>query len=132
MARCQRRNHSPIFKAQVAVAALKDDKPLTKLAQHFDIHPSLIADWKSQFLERVAQVFGEAGPKPGPGPDIELPHAKNGQLIKRFKRLWHSVKHAGVFLRTHDSVSGVKACPRRYFDFHNGRRAHQSLGGHAA
>ena len=42
MAKRKRRNHSPIFKAQVAVAALKGDKTLAELAQQFDIHPNQI------------------------------------------------------------------------------------------
>lgn len=49
MAKRKRRNHSPTFKAQVAVAALKGDKTLAELAQQHDIHPNQITDWKSQF-----------------------------------------------------------------------------------
>lgn len=60
MARRKRRNHSPTFKAQVAVAALKGDKTLAELAQHFDVHPNQITDWKSQLLERAAHVFWRA------------------------------------------------------------------------
>jgi transposase-like protein len=37
MTRRKRRNHSPVFKAQVAIAALKGDKTLAELAQQFDI-----------------------------------------------------------------------------------------------
>lgn len=48
MARRKRRNHSPTFKAQVAVAAVKGDKTLAELAQQFDVHPNQITDWKSQ------------------------------------------------------------------------------------
>lgn len=40
MARRKRRNHSPTFKAQVAVAALKGDQTLAELAQQFDVHPN--------------------------------------------------------------------------------------------
>jgi hypothetical protein len=42
MTRRKRRNHSPGFKAQVAIAALKGDKTLAELAQQFDIHPNQI------------------------------------------------------------------------------------------
>ena len=59
MTRRKRRNHSPGFKAQVAIAALKGDKTLAELAQQFDIHPNQIADWKAQLTERSAQVFGD-------------------------------------------------------------------------
>lgn len=79
MARRKRRNHSPTFKGQVAVAALKGDKTLAELAQHFDVHPNQITDWKSQLLERSAQVFGDPSAKASE-PDLKTLHAKIGQL----------------------------------------------------
>ena len=42
MTRRTRRNHSPAFKAKVAVAALKGEKTLTELAQAHDVHPNQI------------------------------------------------------------------------------------------
>jgi len=78
MARRKRRNHSPAFKAQVALAAMKGDRTLAELALQYDIHPNQITDWKTQLLERAAQVFD--GPKPEAGPDLKELHAKIGQL----------------------------------------------------
>lgn len=43
MARRKRRNHRAAFKAQVALAALKDGKTPTELARQFDVHPNQIA-----------------------------------------------------------------------------------------
>jgi transposase-like protein len=43
-----RRNHTPAFKAKVALAAIKGDRTLAQLAEHFDIHPNQIAAWKAQ------------------------------------------------------------------------------------
>ncbi|MCK5887061.1 MAG: IS3 family transposase [Alcanivorax sp.] len=63
MTRRKRRNHSPEFKAKVAIAALKGDKTLSELSQHFDVHPNQITDWKTQLLERSSQVFGDSGGK---------------------------------------------------------------------
>ena len=42
MARRPRRNHSPAFKAKVAVAAIKGEKTLIELSQDFDVHPNQI------------------------------------------------------------------------------------------
>ena len=42
-----RRNHSPAFKAKVALAAIKSDRTIAQLADHFDIHLSQITVWKS-------------------------------------------------------------------------------------
>lgn len=79
MTRRKRRNHSPAFKAQVAIAALKGDKTLAELAQQYDLHPNQIADWKGQAMERAVQVFGEA-PAKSAVPDLKTLHAKIGQL----------------------------------------------------
>ena len=40
MARRPRPNHSPAFKAKVALAALKGDKTMSELASQFDVHPN--------------------------------------------------------------------------------------------
>lgn len=42
-----RRNHTPAFKATVALAAVRSDKTLADLAQQFDVHANQIADWKN-------------------------------------------------------------------------------------
>lgn len=51
MARRPRRNHSPAFKAKVAVAAIKGEKTMIELAQEFDVHPNQIKKWRDQLLE---------------------------------------------------------------------------------
>jgi len=42
MSRRPRRNHSPAFKAKVALAALKGDRTLAELAQIHDVHANQI------------------------------------------------------------------------------------------
>ena len=58
MSRRPRRNHSPAFKAKVALAAVKGEKTLAELAQLFDVHPNQITTWRTQLLEGAAGVFG--------------------------------------------------------------------------
>ncbi len=53
-----RRNHSPAFKAKVALAAVKGEKTLAELAQQFDVHPNQITAWRGQLLEGAAGFFG--------------------------------------------------------------------------
>ena len=54
MSRRPRRNHSPAFKAKVALEAIRGDKTLAELAKLHDVHPNQITDWKMQLLERAS------------------------------------------------------------------------------
>ncbi len=59
MSRRPRRNHTPAFKAKVALAALKGEKTLAELAQLYDVHPNQITAWKSAVARRARPVvFG--------------------------------------------------------------------------
>ena len=82
MARRVRRTHSPTFKAKVALAALKGEKTLADLAQHYDVHANQITAWKAQLLEGAAGVFGagSTGTESAPAVDVKLLHAKIGEL----------------------------------------------------
>ena len=82
MTKRPRRNHTPAFKAKVALAAVKGDKTLAELAQHFDIHPNQITQWKAQLLDGAAGVFGSEahGERAGPAADLTVLHAKIGEL----------------------------------------------------
>ena len=81
MTRRPRRNHSPAFKAKVALAAIKGDRTLAELAQHFDVHPNQITQWRSQLLEGASGVFGRvAEADAAPAVDVKTLHAKIGEL----------------------------------------------------
>lgn len=79
MSRRPRRNHSPAFKAKVALAAVKGEKTLAELA---DVHPNQITTWRTQLLERAAGVFGSDSATAAAEPAIDLKtlHAKIGEL----------------------------------------------------
>ena len=82
MARRARRTHSPAFKAKVALAAIKGEKTLVELAQHFDVHANQITAWKAQLVDGAAGVFGADGKvEPASPPvDVKTLHAKIGEL----------------------------------------------------
>jgi transposase len=81
MTRRKRRNHSPQFKAKVALAALTGEQTLAQLAQRFDVHPNQITAWKRQLLEGAVGMFESAS---APAVDSEAKikelHAKIGEL----------------------------------------------------
>jgi putative transposase len=53
----KRKQHAAAVKAQVALAALKNDRTANELAGQFGVHPALIHGWKKQLLAGVDQVF---------------------------------------------------------------------------
>ncbi|NUV02833.1 Transposase (plasmid) [Escherichia coli] len=59
MTRRPRRNHSPAFKAKVALAAIRGEQTLVELSQQFDVHANQIKQWKDQLLEGATGVFGD-------------------------------------------------------------------------
>jgi transposase len=80
MSKRPRRNHSPAFKAKVALAAVKGEKTLAELAQQFDVHPNLITQWRAKLLESAADVFGAEETALEPAIDLKELHAKIGEL----------------------------------------------------
>ena len=54
----KRKQHSPEFKAKVALEALKGEQTVLELASRFGIHPTMIQSWKKALLE------GASGSRP--------------------------------------------------------------------
>jgi transposase len=98
MSRRPRRNHTPAFKAKVALAAIKGEKMLAELAQQFDVHPNQITQWKSQLQEGAAGVFGSDARSDAKVPpvDIKSLHAKIGELTLENDFLEGALGKAGL------------------------------------
>ncbi len=78
----KRKNHSPEFKAKVALEALKGERTVAELASQFSVHPTMIHSWKRALLEGASGVFERGGTK---APEIDEEqvkelHAKIGEL----------------------------------------------------
>ena len=81
MTKRKRRNHSPAFKAKVALAAVAGDRTLAELSAQFDVHPNQIQDWKKQLLNGAENVFGgRAVEAEHSEAEKQKLHAKIGQL----------------------------------------------------
>ena len=97
MTKRPRRNHSPVFKAKVAVAAIKGEKTLIELAQDFDVHPNQIKQWRDQLLEGATGVFEQATkPDPDPVIDVKTLHAKIAELTLENDFLSGALGKAGL------------------------------------
>lgn len=53
-----RRQHSPVFKAKVAMEAIKGEETIAELAHRFEVHPSQINKWKRELVEGAVGIFG--------------------------------------------------------------------------
>jgi transposase len=98
MSKRPRRNHTSVFKAKVALAAIKGDRTLAQLAEQFDVHPNQITSWKAQLEGGAADVFG---PGSGNGAahsavDVKSLHAKNGKLTLENDFLEGALSKAGL------------------------------------
>jgi len=96
MKRRARRNHSPAFKAKVALAALIGDKTLAQIAEEFDVHPNQITSWKQQLENRSAELFGKTTEPEVSAVDIKTLHAKIGQLTLENDFLGGALTKAGL------------------------------------
>ena len=78
-----RRRFSAEFKAKVALEAIKGQATVAELATKHELHPTQIAAWKREAIEKLAQVFDEQGSARDHNRDAELTklHAKIGQLV---------------------------------------------------
>src|SRR5213593_1001008 len=97
MTRRAPRNHTPAFKAKVALAAVKGDRTLVQLAEQFDVHPNQITSWKAQLEGGAADVFGPGGGNGAMQPTIDVKslHAKIGELTLENDFLERALTKAG-------------------------------------
>ena len=65
MTKRTRRNHTPGFKAKVALAAIKGERTLVELAQQFDVHPNQITQWRVSFSKARPAFSGAAESRSG-------------------------------------------------------------------
>ena len=86
----KRRNHSPEFKAKVALAAAKGDKTVAELAQKYNLHANQISTWKKELLENAAMIFAsESQLSKDNTEEVDKLHAKIGQLTNFGMKLVH-------------------------------------------
>jgi transposase-like protein len=59
----KRKQYNPQFKTKVALEAIRGEKTVSELASQYEVHPTMINNWKRQVLEEASSLF-EKGSKP--------------------------------------------------------------------
>lgn len=54
-----RRNHDAVFKAKVALEAVKGEKTIAQIASEYGVHPNQIGPWKKRLLEELPSIFSD-------------------------------------------------------------------------
>ena len=90
-----RRNHSPAFKAKVALEAIRGQLTVAELAQRHDVHPNQITQWKTQLLERATEAFATPGERAEAPIDVKTLHAKIEELTLENDFLERALGKAG-------------------------------------
>src|SRR3954466_11967624 len=98
MSRRTRRNHTPAFKAKVALAAVKGDRTLAQIAEQFDVHPNQVTSSKAQLEGSAAAGFGPGSGSAASEPmvDVKSLHAKIGELTLENDFLEGALTKAGL------------------------------------
>jgi transposase len=78
----KRRVFGGVFKAKVALAAVRGDKTTAQLASEFEVHTSQVAAWKQQLLEQASKLFED-----GRSPSREASGAPERDLYEQIGRL---------------------------------------------
>ncbi len=54
-----RKQHSPSFKAKVALEALREEETTAEIASRYEVHPSQVRTWKRALLEGASGIFSD-------------------------------------------------------------------------
>jgi transposase len=79
----KRKNHSPEFKAKVALEAIREEMTMAELAKKYGVHPTQIGTWKRAAIGNMASTFSKRGGDPGRTDEAQIDklHSKIGQLV---------------------------------------------------
>ncbi len=53
----KRKQYGSPFKAKVALEAIRGEKTIAELASQYELHPTVINNWKRQLLEDAGSIF---------------------------------------------------------------------------
>ena len=94
-----RKNRSADFKAQVALAAIREDATIAELSSRYGVHATVIHRWKKEAIEAMASGFSGKQERQQNDYTVQIKeiHAKIGQLTVERDFLADASKRLGLF-----------------------------------
>lgn len=97
----KRKQYSAEFKAKVALEAVRGEKTVSELASQYEIHPTMINNWKRQLLEGASGVF-EKGTEAS-----QADESQQGQIDELYRQIGQ-LKVERDFLASKSAKLGLK------------------------
>ncbi len=76
----KRKTYSPSFKTKVVLEVLQERETVREIGRKYEIHPSQISTWKSQFLSNASTIFEKGASKNDDDKEKDALFKKVGQL----------------------------------------------------
>jgi len=76
----KRKSYSAGFKTKVVLEVLQERETVQEIALKYELHPSQLSTWKSQFLSNADVVFEKGAPKTEEDKEKDALFKKVGQL----------------------------------------------------
>ena len=92
----KRRKFTGVFKARVAIEAIKERESLAELSKRFEVHPQVISRWKQEFLTKASGVFDKKPTGQAEQYNFEKLYAKIGELEMEKEYLKKNLKKIGL------------------------------------
>jgi len=96
----KRRNHSPEFKARIALEAIKGMKTVQQIAAENNLHPVQVTQWKGRMLESASGAFERSRDQEAESQEAEKEkerlERKVGQLVVEVDWLKKKCKELGI------------------------------------
>jgi transposase-like protein len=73
-----RKTYDEMFKVKVVLESLQESVPLSELASKYEVHPNLISQWRTKFLEKAPEIFSH---KTAERQELERLRHQNERLV---------------------------------------------------